>query len=54
MSLGASSCPTATAAADSSSDPSFDTSYYNHAGVAVTASAGDSGYGVEYPAASRT
>jgi len=26
---------------------------YDHAGVAVTASAGDSGYGVEYPAASR-
>ena len=27
--------------------------YYNHPGVAVTASAGDSGYGVYYPAASR-
>jgi subtilase family serine protease len=27
-------------------------SYYHHAGVAVTASAGDSGYGAEYPAAS--
>jgi subtilase family serine protease len=26
--------------------------YYHHAGVAVTASAGDSGYGAEYPAAS--
>ncbi len=26
--------------------------YYNHPGVAVTASAGDGGYGVEYPAAS--
>ena len=29
-----------------------DTSYYNHPGVAITASAGDDGYGVEYPAAS--
>lgn len=26
--------------------------YYDHPGVAITASAGDSGYGVEYPAAS--
>jgi subtilase family serine protease len=26
--------------------------YYNHPGVAVTASSGDSGYGVEYPASS--
>jgi subtilase family serine protease len=38
---------------ESTSDPSFDSSYYNHPGVAVTASAGDSGFGVEYPAASR-
>ena len=38
---------------ESKSDPSFDTKYYKHAGVAVTASAGDDGYGVEYPAASR-
>jgi subtilase family serine protease len=28
-------------------------SYYNHPGVAVTVSSGDSGYGVEFPAASR-
>jgi len=27
-------------------------SYYNHPGVAITVSAGDSGYGVEYPASS--
>jgi subtilase family serine protease len=27
--------------------------YYNHPGVAVTVSSGDSGYGVEFPAASR-
>jgi subtilase family serine protease len=38
---------------DSSSDSSFDTACYKHKGVAVTASAGDNGYGVEYPAASR-
>jgi subtilase family serine protease len=28
-------------------------SHYNHPGVAITASTGDSGFGVEYPAASR-
>ena len=37
---------------ESPSDPSFDTAYYKHKGVAVTASAGDDGYGVSYPAAS--
>ena len=30
-----------------------DESHYNHPGVAVTVSSGDSGYGVEFPAASR-
>ncbi|MCQ4079520.1 S53 family peptidase [Streptomyces sp. RB6PN25] len=34
------------------SDTSADSSYFNHPGVVITASAGDSGYGVEYPAAS--
>jgi subtilase family serine protease len=41
---------------DSSSDTTFDADYYNHPGVAITASAGDDGYfgsGVEYPAASK-
>jgi subtilase family serine protease len=28
-------------------------SYYNHPGVAITVSSGDSGFGVEFPAASR-
>jgi Ricin-type beta-trefoil lectin domain len=34
-----------------SGENGYDT-YYNHPGVAVTAAAGDSGYGVSYPAAS--
>ena len=34
-------------------DPSDDTKYFDHPGVAVVASAGDSGYGTAYPAASR-
>ncbi len=38
---------------ESSSDTSYDTSYFDHPGVAITVSSGDSGYGVEYPAASR-
>ncbi|HET9102844.1 MAG TPA: S53 family peptidase [Solirubrobacteraceae bacterium] len=37
---------------EASSETSTD-SAYNHPGIAVTASSGDSGYGVEYPAASR-
>jgi len=38
---------------ESSSDTSYDTSYYKHPGVAIVASSGDGGYGVEYPAASQ-
>lgn len=38
--------------AESSSETSYD-SHFNHHGVAITASSGDSGYGVEYPAASQ-
>jgi len=37
--------------AEFSGETSYDSSYY-HPGVVITASAGDSGYGVEYPAAS--
>ena len=37
---------------DSSSDSSMDT-YFNHPGKVITASAGDSGYGVIYPATSK-
>jgi uncharacterized membrane protein len=36
-----------------SSETSYETSYYKHPGVAITASSGDSGYGVEFPAASQ-
>jgi hypothetical protein len=37
---------------ESSSESSFDNSYYKHPGVAIVASSGDSGYTREYPAAS--
>ena len=38
---------------ESSSDTTYDTTYFNHPGIAITVSSGDSGYGVQYPAASR-
>lgn len=37
----------------STSDPSNDAAYYQHPGIVITASAGDNGYGVIYPAASQ-
>jgi len=53
VNLGAKFVSNSYGGSESASDPSFDSSYYNHPGVAITASAGDSGFGVEYPAASR-
>ena len=38
---------------ESSRDTSYDTTYFNHPGVVITVSSGDSGYGVQYPAASQ-
>ena len=38
---------------ESSSDLSYDTSYFNHPGIPITVSSGDSGYGAQYPAASQ-
>jgi len=52
VALGAKFVSNSYGGSESSSDNSLDSSYYNHPGVAVTASAGDSGYGVSYPAAS--
>jgi subtilase family serine protease len=37
---------------ESASDTSLDSAYFNHPGAVITASAGDSDYGVIYPAAS--
>jgi subtilase family serine protease len=36
-----------------SSEASYETAYYHHPGIAVVASSGDAGYGVQFPAASR-
>ncbi len=47
-----SSCPTATAAPSTPASRPYDATYFDHPGVAITASSGDAGYGVEFPAAS--
>ncbi|HLI60090.1 MAG TPA: S53 family peptidase [Solirubrobacteraceae bacterium] len=51
--LGATEISNSYGGGESSSDPSYDSTYYNHPGIAITASSGDSGYGVQYPAASQ-
>jgi Ricin-type beta-trefoil lectin domain/IPT/TIG domain len=51
VTLGAQYVSNSYGGSDFSGEASLDV-YYNHPGVAVTASAGDDGYGVSYPAAS--
>jgi subtilase family serine protease len=53
VSLGAKFVSNSYGGSESTSDSSSDTQFYNHPGVAITASAGDDGFGVEYPAASK-
>jgi subtilase family serine protease len=50
--LGANAISNSYGGSESSTDTTYDTTYYDHPGIAITASSGDSGYGVEYPAAS--
>jgi len=49
--LGASAISNSYGGSEWSTETSYDT-HYNHPGVAITVSSGDSGYGVQYPAAS--
>jgi hypothetical protein len=53
VTLGAKYVSNSYGGSEDSSDTTSDTSYFNHPGVAITVSSGDSGYGVEYPAASK-
>ena len=53
VSLGAKYVSNSYGGSEDSTDPTSDSTYFNHPGVAITVSSGDSGYGVEYPAASR-
>jgi subtilase family serine protease len=50
--LGAGFVSNSYGGSEDSSDTSTDTKYYDHPGTVITASAGDGGYGAEYPAAS--
>ena len=52
VALGANVISNSYGGSEFSGETSYD-SAFNHPGVAIVASAGDSGYGVEYPAASR-
>ncbi|MHB1853720.1 MAG: S53 family peptidase [Acidimicrobiales bacterium] len=52
VSLGAKVVSNSYGGAEFGSEDTYSTSYYDHPGVAVVASSGDSGYGVEFPAAS--
>jgi subtilase family serine protease len=51
--LGAKYVSNSYGGSESSEDTSYDSSYFNHPGVAITVSSGDEGYGAEYPAASK-
>ena len=53
VTLGAKYVSNSYGGGESSSETSYQSSYYNHSGVIITASSGDGGYGVEFPAASR-
>ncbi|QUQ65835.1 S53 family peptidase [Kutzneria sp. CA-103260] len=51
--LGANAVSNSYGGSESASEARSESTYYNHPGVAITASSGDGGYGVEFPAASR-
>jgi hypothetical protein len=53
VSLGATVVSNSYGGGESSSDTSFDTTYFHHPGVAIFVSSGDNGYGAQYPAASQ-
>ncbi|OIK25732.1 S53 family peptidase [Streptomyces malaysiense] len=53
VALGAKYVSNSYGGSESSSDTGYDTKYFKHPGVAITVSAGDGGYGAEYPAASQ-
>ncbi len=52
VSLGAKFLSNSWGGPESAQDTTYDQEYFNHPGVVITASAGDDGYGVEYPASS--
>ena len=53
VSLGANAVSNSWGGEEDAYESTESAAYYDHPGVAITASSGDSGYGVEFPAASR-
>nr|WP_225956730.1 putative Ig domain-containing protein [Amycolatopsis lexingtonensis] len=53
VSLGAKFVSNSYGGGEDGSENSYDSSYFHHPGVAITASTGDSGYGISYPASSQ-
>jgi len=53
VSMGAKYVSNSYGGGEDASQTSADDQYFNHPGVAITVSSGDSGYGTEYPAASK-
>lgn len=51
--LGANAISNSYGGSEYSSETSDEVAYYQHPGIAITASSGDNGYGVEFPAASQ-
>jgi len=53
VALGANVISNSWGASEYSTEATDEANYFNHSGVVITASTGDNGYGVEFPAASR-
>jgi hypothetical protein len=53
VTMGATVVSNSYGGSEDSTAPSTDNTYFNHPGVAIFVSSGDSGYGVEYPASSQ-
>ena len=53
VNLGAKYVSNSYGGSEDSTDTTSDSQYFDHPGVAITVSAGDSGYGAEYPASSQ-
>ncbi|MBE8517284.1 hypothetical protein ILP97_07165 [Amycolatopsis sp. H6(2020)] len=53
VSLGAKYVSNSYGGGEDGSEPGYDSSYFRHPGVAITASTGDNGYGISYPASSQ-
>jgi subtilase family serine protease len=51
--MGANTISNSYGSLEFSSEATYEQSYYNHPGAAITVSSGDSGYGAEFPASSR-